>query len=323
MVKPTATLSLDLDNHWAYLRGYDAKGWDAFPSYLELVVPRILDFLSRHSLTITFFLVGQDAAIEKHHKLLSSIAAAGHEIANHSFGHEAGLHLYTEQEIASELTEAETHIVQVTGYQPVGFRGPAYCLSNAILNELRRRGYEYDSTTLPTFLGPLARAYYFAKVSMVKQERNKRRRMLGGGISEGFRPLKPYCWQTDNGTLLEIPVTTLPLLRSPIHATYIQWLGRFSPGLARAYFSSGLKMCRLTNTPPSILLHPTDFLGADDPLSPAFLPAMDVPKEKKLRLLNQIVKAFNEEFEIMTLRRYAEGICTQQKTPVLKPDFTA
>ncbi len=319
--RPLATLSLDLDNHWAYLRGHNAEGWETFPSYLELVVPRILEFLSNRSLTITFFLVGQDAAIEKHQKVLSSIAAAGHEIANHSFGHEAGLHLYSEQQIKAELDQAEIHIERATGYKPVGFRGPAYCLSNVALAELARRGYRYDASTLPTFLGPLARAYYFAKVGMSSDDRRKRRKMLGGGISEGFRPLKPYRWRTEHGELLEIPVTTMPVIRSPIHVTYLQWLGRFSPWLARTYFQMALKLCRLTKTSPSLLLHPTDFLGADDPLSPSFLPAMDVSREKKLNLLSQVVGDLSDEFDILTLRGFAEQLEQSSNVPVMVPDF--
>ena len=40
-------------------------GWETFPSYLDIVVPRVLDFLKDRNLKITFFIVGQDAALEK------------------------------------------------------------------------------------------------------------------------------------------------------------------------------------------------------------------------------------------------------------------
>lgn len=321
--KPPATLSLDLDNQWAYLRGHNTPGWQEFPSYLDLVVPRILEFLEEHSLTITFFIVGQDAELDKNRELLRSISDSGHEIANHSFGHDAALHLYSPQQIQDELSRAEACIERATGVRPVGFRGPSFCLSDVTLTELVRRGYQYDATTLPTFIGPLARAYLFMKVNMPREERRKRRRILGGRMSEGLRPLKPYRWQTDEGSLLEIPVTTMPGVRAPIHATYLQWLGQFSNRAARMYFDAGMKLCRVTETAPSVLLHPTDFLGSDDPISSSFLPAMGATREEKLGLLDQVMRKFRSEFEVMPLGHYAERIDELADVPRLKPNFSA
>ena len=94
-MKPIASLSLDLDNKWSYMKTHGDAGWDAYPSYFDLLVPRVLNLLKKHDLTITFFVVGQDAVLEKNHGVLASLSAAGHEIGNHSFKHEPWLHLYT------------------------------------------------------------------------------------------------------------------------------------------------------------------------------------------------------------------------------------
>ena len=85
MSKPLASLSLDLDNQWSYMKTHGDAGWESFPSYLDVVVPRVLNFLQESDQKITFFIVGQDAALEKNHAALASISAAGHEIGNHSF----------------------------------------------------------------------------------------------------------------------------------------------------------------------------------------------------------------------------------------------
>ena len=45
MTKPLASLSLDLDNKWSYLKTHGDPGWESFPSYLDVVVPRVLDLL--------------------------------------------------------------------------------------------------------------------------------------------------------------------------------------------------------------------------------------------------------------------------------------
>ncbi|MCB0062859.1 MAG: polysaccharide deacetylase family protein, partial [Caldilineaceae bacterium] len=155
--KPIASLSLDLDNKWSYLKTHGDPAWQTLPTYFDLLVPRVLDLLAAHELTITFFVVGQDAALQKHKAFLQAIADAGHEIGNHSFRHEPWLHLYSESEINAELAHAEEQILGATGQKPIGFRGPGYSCSEATLRVLAQRGYRYDASTLPTFIGPLAR----------------------------------------------------------------------------------------------------------------------------------------------------------------------
>src|SRR5262249_51759111 len=127
--KPVASLSLDLDNKWSYMKTHGDPGWTSFPSYLDIVVPRVLDFLKSRNQKISFFIVGQDAALAKNLEALSKISAAGHEIGNHSFHHEPWLHLYSVGQIESELASAEKHIERATGQRPVGFRGPGFSLS--------------------------------------------------------------------------------------------------------------------------------------------------------------------------------------------------
>src|SRR5438552_11467693 len=122
--KPIASLSLDLDNKWSYLKTHGDPGWERLPSYLDVVVPRVLDFLEARNLTITVFIVGQDAALDKNRELLRAIAAR-HEIGNHSFHHEPWLHLYSEERTDTELGRAEEHIERATVRRPLGFRGRA------------------------------------------------------------------------------------------------------------------------------------------------------------------------------------------------------
>src|SRR5687768_14139770 len=89
--KPVASLSIDLDDKWSYLKTHGDRGWESLPSYLELLVPRVLEFLKARELSVTFFIVGQDAALPKNRDLLGAIADGGHEIGNHSYHHEPWL----------------------------------------------------------------------------------------------------------------------------------------------------------------------------------------------------------------------------------------
>jgi peptidoglycan-N-acetylglucosamine deacetylase len=316
MSKPLASVSLDLDNQWSYMKTHGDAGWEALPSYLSLVVPRVLDVLRGRGITITWFIVGLDAEQAADRGVLSQITDAGHEVGNHSFKHEPWLHLYSEEEIEQELARTEDAIEAVTGRRPVGFRGPGFSLSPTVLRVLARRGYRYDASTFPTFLGPLARAYYFAKARDLSATEKRQRKQLFGKFSEGLRPLSPYRWKTAAGPILEIPVTTMPLAKVPIHVSYLLYLACYSSALARAYWATALRLCRMTGTEPSLLLHPLDFLGGDDVKALEFFPAMNMPGEKKVRLVGEFLDSMARSFELVPMSRHADAIAARRRLPV-------
>jgi peptidoglycan-N-acetylglucosamine deacetylase len=310
--KPLASLSLDLDNKWSYLTTRGAAAWQDYPTYLPVVVPRVLDFLKQRGLTISVFIVGQDATREENREALGAIAEAGHEIGNHSFHHEPWLHLYTEAQLEEEMSRAEENIERVTGKRPIGFRGPGFTVSAATLAVLARRGYRYDASTLPTYLGPLARLYYFLSSSLDEKEKEQRK-LLFGKVSDGLQSIKPYRWDQDGDGhgLLEIPVTTMPLFKVPIHVSYLLYLSQVSPALARLYFRAALRLCRLTGTEPSILLHPLDFMGKDDDSDLAFFPAMGMQSGAKLEVVSRALEALGREFQIVNMQQHAQAIARQ------------
>lgn len=323
-----ASLSLDLDNKWSYLKTHGDPGWESFPSYLDVVVPRFLDVLGDLGLRMTVFVVGQDAALARNRSALAAIADAGHEIGNHSFKHEPWLHLYSEDELEAELSAAEDAIETATGVHPTGFRGPGFSLSPAVLTSLARRNYQYDASTLPTFLGPLARLYYFRRAHLSSGQRTERKRLFGGW-SEGCRPVRPYWWQSEGDAadgiansmrLLEIPVTTMPLVRSPFHVSYLVYLFQFSRFVAWRYWRLATSLCRLTGVEPSLLLHPLDFLGHDDEPDLAFFPGMRLAAADKIAFVREILRDFAWRFEVVPMGEHADRLA-QQDLPIrrLKP----
>jgi len=311
------SLSLDLDNLWSYLKTHGDPGWDSYPSYLNIVVPRVLKFLDARGIRITWFIVGKDAADPQHAEVLRSIATAGHEIGNHSFHHEPWLHLYSEAEIETELAHAEEAIRTATGVHTDGFRGPGFSFSPTLLEVLVRRGYRYDCSTFPTFLGPLAKRYYFATAKGLSEEERAQRAQLFGKFSEGFRPLKPYTWQTPSGPILEIPVTTMPIFKVPIHLSYLIYLAGFSRIAARAYLQMAIALCKLTRTEPSILLHPLDFLGCDDTDRLSFFPAMKRPSVEKLAIVSRIFDVLAKNFTLVPMGEHAASVRAGIVHPVI------
>ncbi len=303
-----ASLSLDLDNKWSYMKTHGDSGWETFPSYLDVVVPRSLQFLAERDLNITYFIVGQDADLEKNHDAIRQISDAGHEIGNHSFRHEPWLHLYSKEELIEEFEKTENALEKVTGQIPKGFRGPGYSLSPTVLEVLAERGYEYDCSTLPTYIGPLARAYYFLASPDMSAEEKEKRKKLFGKFSDGFQSLKPYKWQIGEKSIVEIPVTTLPIFKTPIHASYVIYLSTFSKLAAKTYWKTAVNMCKMTGTQLSLLLHPLDFMSGEDAPELKFFPAMNLPLEKKLEFLSDILETFQKSFSVVNMRQHAESV---------------
>ncbi len=326
MTKPIASLSLDLDNKWAYMRTHGAAGWDKYPSYFDTVVPRVLRFCIERDLRITCFVVGRDAAQRSNHNALAALAAAGHEIGNHSMNHFPWMHTLPPNEVEIEIREAEEAIESATGRAPIGFRGPGFSFSDEVLEVLAGRGYLYDATTLPTCLGPLARWYFRHTASRESAEQADRRRLFGS-LVDCLRPIKPYVWRTRSGPLVEMPVTTMPLVRLPIHMTYLAYLAHYSPRLAKAYFRLAVSACRALGVGPSLLLHPLDFLGAEDDPDLRFFPGMTLPLEQKRELVSSVFGMVARHYDVQPMEVHVGQLfpahLKTRVAPAIEPELAA
>lgn len=300
-MKPIASLSLDLDNKWSYLKTRGDSKWQTYPSYLDKVVPRCLAFLARHQIRITFFIVGRDAASDVNAAAMSAIGESDHEVGNHSFEHEPWLHLYPGSDLRIEVNKATEAIISATGKTPRGFRGPGFSGSEQLIEILIENGFSYECSALPTFIGPLARAFYFWNGPSLSNEDREKRRALFGKFSDGFQSLRPTLAQTQAGQLVRIPVTTFPIIKTPIHFSYLIYLASFSRPLARLYWRAALNSCRLFQIEPSLLLHSLDFFGADDDCDLEFFPGMKLTFGEKIDLLDEFVSELKSRFRIVTL----------------------
>lgn len=320
-MKPTASVSFDIDNQWSYMKTHGDSGWESFPSYLDVLLPRVVDFMAARNLKITFMIVGQDAALEKNHEALKLLAKSGHELGNHSFNHEPWLHRYEPQAIRDELGRAEEAIERATGMRPKGFRGPGFSVSTEVLKTLAERGYEYDASTFPTYIGPLARAYYFMKSTGMSSEEQEKRKELFGSMRDGLRPLKPYLWDISPYQMLEIPVTTLPGIKAPFHLSYILYLSSISTIAAKQYFKAAMLACRAAGVEPSLLLHPLDFLGKDDVSCLEFFPGMQLEGSVKRERVSEYLSDMASMFEIVPMGEHARRLRNRGKLTVRRPDF--
>lgn len=318
--RPAASLSIDLDNLWSYLKTHGDASWQARPTYLDAVVPPLLALLDSLALKLTVFVVGADAADPRNRNALRALAAAGHEFGNHSFEHEPWLGRYPREALEREIVQTDAAIEAACGQRPVGFRGPGYSWSAELLEVLKDQGHAFDASTLPTFIGPLARAYYFRGTTLTAAERETRRELFGR-FSDGLRPNRPYRWQLrGDRTLLELPVSTFPLLRTPFHPSYLAWLAGLSRPLMSAYLDAALLACRASGTPPSVLLHPLDLIGGDVVPELSFFPGMAKSSHEKSALLREILERIAERFTLLPMGEFARRIEASGHLPTRIPD---
>jgi hypothetical protein len=307
-LKPLAGLSLDLDNQWSYMKTHGDLGWESFPSYLDTFIPLVLDLFDQLNLKITFFIVGQDAALKKNEKALKLITERGHEVGNHSFYHEPWLNLSSKDKIKREILVTQDHIYRVTGQKPIGFRGPGFSWSSDLFEVLVENGFIYDASTLPTYLGPMARIYYFWTTNLTKEKKYQRKKLFGN-FKDGLKPVKPYIWHLSTGKhLLEIPVTTIPIIKSPFHLSYLLYLSRFSDSLMIFYLKLGIYLCKLSDVTPSYLLHPLDLIGGDKLKELSFFPAMDLSSKRKAHVFNKVIDQLTKHFHFVNMSTLAKHL---------------
>ncbi|WP_193045959.1 polysaccharide deacetylase family protein [Mycolicibacterium baixiangningiae] len=295
---PVASVSFDLDNVWSFLKTHGDPDWATRPSYLSAATPRIVDFLGESGLQSTVFVIGADADRDDGAEAVRAFAAAGHEIGNHSYEHEPWLQRYSEDQLAAEIDRTHAAIVAAGAPAPTGFRGPGYSTSATLERLLVERGYTYDASTFPTWIGPLARAHHFRTADLTAAQREERANLFGGA-SQALLPLRPH--RSASG-LAELPVTTMPLLRIPIHGSYLLQLYSISPRVARMFFGTAVRLCRVRGVGMTMLLHPTDLLDRRDAPALDFFPGMAVPAREKYAFMQWVMATMQRHFTVLGTR---------------------
>jgi hypothetical protein len=309
-----ASVSVDLDDRWTYLQARGerdaARAAAAAPGFLPRAIAGALDLLARHGVRATFFVVGRDALRPELRASLAAVRAAGHELGNHSHDHLPWLASLAPEAQRAQIVAAEEAIAAATGERPRGFRGPGHAVGPALRAELAERGYLYDASPLPTPLAPLASWLYLRRAP---HDEGDRRSRLGGGLLAGFASNRARVLMVGGRALAEVPVTTLPGLRLPIHFTYLQLLGARSPALERGYAALARVALRVARSEPSLLLHATDFLGREDGADLDFFPGMRLPRAEKVARVDRFLGRIAERYSTGALAAHAEAVLARAR----------
>jgi peptidoglycan-N-acetylglucosamine deacetylase len=233
---PIVSVSVDLDAIECYFRIHALPGAPpeaARFAILRRCLPRFAELFARHQVRATFFVVGRDLDEDgEGRRLLAELAAAGHELANHSYAHRYDLTRLPRGQIAEEIDRAHGAIASCATAAPVGFRAPGYETSAAIIDLLCERGYAYDSSTFPSI------PYYLAKAAVMAAVRVSGRR--SGSIMarpavlraprSPYRPSADDVYRAGFRQIVELPMAVTPGLRLPVIGTSLitapEWLRR-------------------------------------------------------------------------------------------------
>lgn len=234
----TNILTVDVEDYFhptEVQRSVDTSRWDSLPSRVEQATAIVLDLLGESRVRATFFVLGWVA--RRHPALVRRIAAAGHEIASHSFSHQLVFSL-TPQQFRDDTRQAADAIAQAVGAPPRAYRAPSFSITTRSLWALEiliECGFSTDSSIYP-----------------VRHDRY--------GIPG--RPAFPHRIPTPSGTILEVPPAAVPLtprLNAPAGG------GAYLRLLPLAYLASAIRLLNEGHQAPAcIYVHPWEF----DPAQP-------------------------------------------------------
>jgi len=146
-----AAFSVDVEDwfHVENLKGVIARdSWDRLELRVERNVERILELMAEHGAHGTWFVLGWVA--ERLPALVRTIAAAGHEIGSHGFGHERVDTLSAEQ-FRADVRRSKALLEDILGAEVIGYRAPCFSITDWSIDVLREVGFRYDSSAFPIF----------------------------------------------------------------------------------------------------------------------------------------------------------------------------
>ncbi|KGM45362.1 polysaccharide deacetylase family protein [Neobacillus niacini] len=100
--------------------------------------PQVLEIFSKAKGKATFFMIGEQ--MRSHPEIVKEVAAAGHEVGNHTFTHPK-LSQLNKAECLAEIEQTEKLIEELTAQKPVIFRPPFLDYNHETLTILQNKGY--------------------------------------------------------------------------------------------------------------------------------------------------------------------------------------
>ena len=145
-------MTCDVEDYFqvsAFAPHIDRASWPARECRVEANIERILALMADGGVLATFFTLGWIA--ERYPAMVKRIAAAGHEVASHGYGHLRA----SDQNLAEftqDITSSKKLLEDLTGQRVRGYRAPSFSIGTAnlwALDALLDAGYQYSSSIYP------------------------------------------------------------------------------------------------------------------------------------------------------------------------------
>ena len=293
--KMISTIQVDLDGLWTNLQYYGYESDVSPDAVFETAIPRYIELFREFGIKATFFVIGKDVEDPKKKALLQRLHQEGHELANHTYTHPFGLRKLTKEQKLQEIEKGEKAIISITGKKPLGFKSPGYDVDPETQQILREKGYIYDSSVIPTFVYPI-----IMRINSVLTRSTKRTH--GPKLHWFLAPNRPYYpsllseWKkgkffSSKSSLLEIPCTTMPFFKIPIHATFALKFGML-------YFLPTYFATRIIRLPINYELHAADLADVISDSRLGHLVGMSL--ERRISLCRKMLKIMTEHHDFVT-----------------------
>jgi polysaccharide deacetylase family protein (PEP-CTERM system associated) len=269
-------LTIDLED-WFCVSNFDAMirraDWDSCEFRVADSTRRLLELFDRRGTKATFFVLGWVA--ERDPDLIREVAAAGHEIACHGYGHQRLTQLDAER-FDQDLGRALTLLRGLVDAPVVGYRAPSFSLTKQTMwavPVLRKHGIRWDSSVFPFGAHP---EY---------------------GIADA--PLVPHRLADD---LVELPMTCVEIGGRRVPCTGGGYFRLYPYQLSAAL----IRRCNREGRPAIFYAHPWEF----DPDQPR----MPLPPLKRFRHYNNLERTLDRldrllvDFEWGPLGSWAESV---------------
>jgi polysaccharide deacetylase family protein (PEP-CTERM system associated) len=145
-------LTVDVEDYFhvsAFDRAVARADWCIFERRVVANTSRLLDLFAEHDVRATFFVLGWVA--EREPALVRRVAAAGHEIASHGFGHRL-VYDQSPAEFRDDVRRARAVLQAVSGQPVMGYRAPSFSITERslwALEILAEEGFVYDASVFP------------------------------------------------------------------------------------------------------------------------------------------------------------------------------
>lgn len=206
-MNPSNAMTVDVEDYFqvsAFESTVPRHDWDQRPLRVEANVDRILTLFDQYGVKATFFTLGWVA--ERCPTMIERIVSQGHELASHGWEHIRVTQQHP-QDFREDVRRTKQFLEDLSGQSVNGYRAASYSIgANNLwaLDVLADEGYRYSSS-----IAPIQHDLY--------------------GMPDAPR----FRFSAASGRLIEIPITTIPVLGKNINCGGGGWFRLFPYAFSR------------------------------------------------------------------------------------------